>query len=47
MSKKAKSRPAALRMWPMPGVANSTMKLPIFGPGARASSFNPMGAFLP
>ena len=27
----------------MPGVANSTMKLPIFGPGVRASSFNPIG----
>src|SRR6185369_16261348 len=29
MSKSTKSMPVALRIWPMPGVANSTRKVPV------------------
>src|SRR5436190_8723016 len=48
-SKSVKSQPADFMMWPMPGVANSTMKCPNFGVLVRAIALRPASAigFLP
>src|SRR5262245_5160459 len=42
MSKRANSQPADFMMWPIPGVANSTMKCPSFKLRERVISFRPV-----
>ena len=46
VSKSAKSQPAAFRIWPIPGVANSTMKCPSLSSGLAAISFRPGDAMV-
>jgi hypothetical protein len=44
MSWNTTSHPAAARIWPMPGVSNSTTKVPNTGARARVMAFNDRGA---
>src|SRR5579885_1906292 len=46
-SNSAKSQPADFRIWPMPGVANSTMKWPNFGALLPARDLRPRSVMVP
>src|SRR5512134_869297 len=46
-SNSTNSQPAFFMMWPMPGVANSTMKCPNFGVRVRAMAFRPLPILQP
>src|SRR5215510_466158 len=45
-SNSTNSQPAFFMMWPMPGVANSTMKCPSFTVLVRAIAFKPAAAIM-